>query len=105
MPPLEATQDASASVSAFRRWMASRCLGIITFVASARRAWRSIIYCAFAAALTAVLMLGLALHSARVVLHETCCAAQARSWAIYMLALALGSNAFEALLVPAAFAP
>ena len=69
MPPLDATQDASASVLAFWRRMASRCLGIITFVASARRAWRSIIYCAFAAALTAVLMLGLALHPARVVLH------------------------------------
>ena len=58
-----------------------------------------------AAAAVAVVMLGLALHLARAVLHETCCAAQARSWAIYMLALALGSNAFEALLVPAAFAP
>ena len=69
MPPLEATQEASASVLFFWRWMASRCLGIMTFVASARRVWRSIIYCAFAAALTAVLMLGLALHSARVVLH------------------------------------
>ena len=69
MPPLEATQEASASVSAFWRRMASRCLGIMTFVARARRVWRSIIYCAFAAALTAVLMLGLALHSARVVLH------------------------------------
>ena len=43
VPPLDATQDASASVLAFWRRMASRCLGIITFVASARRVWRSII--------------------------------------------------------------
>ena len=64
VPPLLATHLASASVSPFRRWMASLCLGMMTFVASARRAWRSIIYCAFAAALTAVLMLGLALHLA-----------------------------------------
>ena len=43
VPPLLATHLASASVSPFWRRMPSLCLGIMTFVASARRVWRSII--------------------------------------------------------------
>ena len=43
VPPLLATHLASASVLPFWRRMPSLCLGIMTFVASARRVWRSII--------------------------------------------------------------
>ena len=85
--------------------MASRCLGIITFVASARRVWRSIILLRppRGAGSSGDVRPGTALSASGVA--RRLAARPKRGRGLYMLALALGFNALEALLVPLRFCP